>query len=121
MGIISSKQQPQAPLLAPSMEGDLDEVKRVVGVHIAEDHGGNETSSLPAFVDAVDASGNAAVHGAVFSGHLDVLSFLSDPGGANLSIKNGLGCSPLWIAAGYDRISVSSTLSRSLDHPVRTG
>ena len=33
-----------------------------------------------------------------------MLSFLSDPGGANLSIKNGLGCSPLWIAAGYDRI-----------------
>jgi ankyrin repeat protein len=118
MGIIFSSKQ-QADLLAPCMEGNLDEVKRLVGIYIA-DHRSNSScrkssssSDLCAYINAIDPiSGNAAIHGATFSGHLDILSFLVDSrccgkrGGPtiDLGLKNSLGCSPLWIAAGYDRI-----------------
>lgn len=122
-------------LLAPCTEGNLDEVKRLVGIRIADYHGdGNGGSCLLAFVNAVDPSTgrNAAVHGAVFSGHLDVLSFLvecceccSGCGRGKrattmtaavdlLTLRNGLGCSPLWLAAGYDRIACLEYLIRKL-------
>ena len=112
MGIISSKQQQVPTLLTPSMEGNLDEVKRLVGIYIADNNGSKST--LSSYINSTDASGNAAVHGAVFAGHLDILKFLvescccddndDDDDGVDLQLKNGLGCSPLWIAAGYDRI-----------------
>lgn len=86
------------------MEGNLNEVKRLVGICIAETRGRKSSSSLPSYVNAVDASGNAAIHGAVFSGHLEVLAFLVESCDASLTIKNGLGCSPLWIAAGYNKL-----------------
>ena len=117
MGIISSKQQQVPSLLTPSMEGNLDEVKRLVGIYIADNNtnnNGSKSDTLSSYINTTDASGNAAVHGAVFAGHLDVLKFLvescccddKDGGddGVDLQLKNGLGCSPLWIAAGYDRI-----------------
>lgn len=120
MGIISSKQQKVPTLLAPSMEGNLDEVKRLVGIYIADNNnksGSNKScnTALSSYINTTDTSGNAAVHGAVFAGHLDVLKFLvescycDDDGGGggdgvDLQLKNGLGCSPLWIAAGYGRI-----------------
>lgn len=73
------------------MQGNLDEVKRLVGICIANrDDGENDN-----YVNRTDASGNAAIHGAVFGGHLEVLKFLVETCGANLTIKNGLGCSPL--------------------------
>jgi ankyrin repeat protein len=135
----------EGSLLVPSMEGNLDEVKRLVGAFIADCHGLNYKGGrgsalrLAAFVNSIDASstggGNAAVHGAVFSGHLDVLSFLveccefCDGGGGErgasssssstaavglLTLRNGLGCSPLWLAAGYDRIPCLEYLMRKL-------
>ena len=115
MGIISSKQQQVPTLLTPSMEGNLDEVKRLVGIYIADDNTNNNgsKSTLASYINTTDASGNAAVHGAAFAGHLDILKFLvescccdddGDSDGVDLQLKNGLGCSPLWIAAGYDRI-----------------
>lgn len=96
--IITSKRKQQSTLLAPSIEGDLDEVKQQIGTVIARGE-----SSLRAFVNATDPEGNAAIHGAVFAGHLDVLSFLVESCGADLMMANGLGCSPLWIASGYDQ------------------
>ena len=129
----------EGSLLVPSMEGNLDEVKRLVGEFIAEGHdrnykgGSGSGLRLAAFVNSLDASStggnNAAVHGAVFSGHLDVLSFLveccecCDGGGgergasaaaAGLLLRNGLGCSPIWLAAGYDRIPCLEYLMRKL-------
>lgn len=112
MGIISSKQQQVPTLLTPSMEGNLDEVKRLVGIYIADNNTNNGSkSTLASYINTTDASGNAAVHGAVFAGHLDVLKFLvescccdDNDNGVDLQLKNGLGCSPIWIAAGYDRI-----------------
>lgn len=107
MGIISSKPK-DIGLLAPSMEGNLKEVKRLVGILIAE------KGNVQERINSVDAAGNAAIHGAVFSGHLDVLSFLVEQCEADITIKNGLGCSPLWIAAGYDRLDCLEYLVEKL-------
>jgi hypothetical protein len=61
-----------ATLLSPSMEGNIDEVKRLVGEFIAECKNKNDADALKNFVDRKDPAGNAAIHGAVFSGHLEV-------------------------------------------------
>ena len=65
-----------ATLLAPSMEGNLDEVKRLVGKQIATTvtKSGHDTDALllKACVNLTDDAGNCAMHGAVFSGHLDI-------------------------------------------------
>lgn len=145
-----------APLLAPSTDGDLDEVKRLIGVYIAdpstfedESGGGNY---LPSFINEMDdSSNNAAIHGATYSGRLNVVRFLVEccalHRGARdadevpvttveddetmvvaasstsktaivdlLTLKNGLGCAPLWLAAGYDRISCLEYILCKLGH-----
>jgi ankyrin repeat protein len=84
------------------MEGNMEEVKRLVGRHI-----GSDKSSLSDFVDASDDQGNAAVHGCAFAGHLSILQFLVEDCGADaLSVRNDLGCTPLWLAAGYGHLDV---------------
>ncbi|KAL3811351.1 hypothetical protein ACHAXA_000767 [Cyclostephanos tholiformis] len=124
----------EGSLLVPSTQGNLDEMKRLVGAFIADSHD-RSGLSLAAFVNSFDAGGNAAVHGATFSGHLDALSFLVEcceccAGGGGgggrrasssskatadlLTLRNGLGCSPLWLAAGYDRIPCLEYLTRKL-------
>ena len=138
MGILSSKHQQHHAastlLLAPAMEGNLSEIKRLVGIYIAD----HSKTTLASYINSTDAAsgGNAAIHGAVFGGHLDILKFLIEScqscnGGSNdggdddnssavavavvdLTIKNGLGCSPLWIAAGYDRIECLQYLIHQL-------
>jgi ankyrin repeat protein len=37
---------------------------------------------------------------------LDVLQYLVEDCGASLTLSNTLGCFPLWLAAGYDRVGV---------------
>jgi ankyrin repeat protein len=107
----SSSGSPSAEsLLAASMEGNIDHVKTLLGGIIADS---DNQSSLESCVNKTDPAGNAAVHGAVFGGHLEVLEFLSSCG-ANLLLKNSLGCSPLWIAAGYDRINCLEFLTEQV-------
>lgn len=102
MGQSASRSNP-APLLQPSMEGNIDEVKRIVGRHIASD----SKTELSAFVDQCDAQGNAAVHGAAFAGHHDILKFLVEQCGADvISARNDLGCTPLWLCAGYGHVNI---------------
>lgn len=103
---------PAAHLLAASMEGNLDQVKSLLGKVIADS---DNQSSLASCVNKTDPSGNAAIHGAVFGGHLEVLDFLCSSCGADLLLKNSLGCSPLWIAAGYDKINCLEFLAEQLD------
>jgi len=96
-----------ATLLPPAMQGDIAEVKRLVGTYIADHentHRDFENRSLSSFVNRTDEAGNAAIHGAVFGGHMEVLKFLVETCGSSLVIKNGLGCSPIWIAAGYEKL-----------------
>lgn len=108
----SSSSGPSAEsLLAASMEGDIDKVKSLLGQLIADSE---NRSSLASCVNKTDPSGNAAIHGAVFGGHLKVLEFLCSCG-ADLLMKNSLGCSPLWIAAGYDKINCLELLAERLD------
>ena len=61
----------EATLLAPSMEGNLEEVKHLVGKQIAASKR-NDADALKAFTNLIDGAGNCAMHGAVFSGHLDI-------------------------------------------------
>lgn len=42
------------------------------------------------------------------------MKFLAESCGADLTIKNGMGCSPLWIAAGYNRLDCLVYLVESL-------
>jgi ankyrin repeat protein len=109
----SSSSVPSAEsLLAASMEGNLDQVKTLLGKLIADS---DNQSSLSSCVNKADSSGNTALHGAVFGGHLEVVKFLCISCGADLLLKNSLGCSPLWIAAGYDKINCLEFLSQQLD------
>jgi len=108
----SSSSSPSAEsLLAASMAGDIDQVKSLLGQLIADS---DNQSSLASCINKTDPSGNAAIHGAVFGGHLEVLEFLCSCG-ADLLLKNSLGCSPLWIAAGYAKINCLEFLAAQLD------
>jgi ankyrin repeat protein len=48
------------------------------------------------------------------------VSFLDESCGADLRMKNGLGCTPLWIAAGYNRIEcleyLITRVSQRIEH-----
>lgn len=90
-------------LVELSIKGDLAAIKELVGKYIGENKNddGKNNSDYRAFVDATDSQGNAAVHGAAFAGHLDTLKFLIETCGATTTLKNTLGCTPLWLAAGY--------------------
>ena len=92
-----------AALLQACISGDMQEVKRQVGRHIASDK-----CSLADFVNQpCDSQGNAAVHGCAFGGHQDILQFLVEDCGADaLSARNDLGCSALWLAAGYGHVEL---------------
>jgi len=92
-----------AALLQACISGDMEEVKRQVGRHIASDK-----CSLADFVNKpCDSQGNAAVHGCAFGGHQEILQFLVEDCGADaLSARNDLGCSALWLAAGYNHAEV---------------
>ena len=134
MGNIHSQRRRDAPLLAPSIAGNLNEVKRLIGVYIADSssYENSNDNNLPSFINAMDSTtNNAAIHGAIYSGQLDIVQFLVDCCALHqgtrhhatvdvmgrrastsisstaivnlLTLKNGLGCTPLWLAAGYDR------------------
>lgn len=115
--LFSSAEITEAPLLKPAMEGNIDETKRLVGAFIASDiksssstkNDGTKATVHPVLVEysnKTDQEGNAAIHGATFAGHLDVVTFLVEMCGASVILKNNLGCSPIWLAAGYDRVEV---------------
>lgn len=74
MGQRFSSPQEEAVLFAPSIQGNLDEVKKAVGAFIANQTGSGDehVEALRGFVNRTDSAGNAAVHAAVFSDHLDI-------------------------------------------------
>lgn len=109
-------------LLKLSMEGNIDEVKKLIGEHIAEqgststdegqeagqgDYSQSNREALEKYINTPgDAQKNTPLHGAVFGGHLEVVKFLCSTCHANVVQKNELGCSPLWLAAGYNHEEV---------------
>lgn len=80
-------------------------IKELIGQFIAT----NSTTHqmyLATYVNQVDRDGNTALHGAIFSGHLDIVKFLVQDCHADLERKNSIGCSPFWIACGYGHIAI---------------
>jgi ankyrin repeat protein len=49
------------------------------------------------------------LHGAVFGGHLNVVQYLVEHR-ASLELQNGIGCSPIWLASGYNHLQVLNYL-----------
>lgn len=114
----------QAPLLQPALEGDLDQIKILIGHFLATSSSSDEATnttcgsvtshedkntihqSLAAYVNQSDQDGNTALHGAIFSGHFDISKFLIRHGHADLYLTNSMGCSPFWIACGYGRVDI---------------
>ena len=96
----STKKLDGSLLIQPSMNGDLKRIQELIGTYVGQ-HGNNEEDDYRNFVNATDVDGNAAVHAATFAGHLNVLKFLVETCHASSTPKNKLGCSPLWLAAGY--------------------
>lgn len=118
MGNAAAK-QPVAPLVEPALDGDLDRIKSLVGAFEAKYILSNDQDSgfpdpkLVAFVNGQDASGNGAMHAAVFKGNLSIAEFLHYCG-ASLITSNNMGCSPLWLAAGYNHIELVEWLLQHL-------
>eukprot|EP01047_Picozoa_sp_COSAG01_P078375 COSAG01_NODE_14463_length_1451_cov_1.056953_1_plen_152_part_10 len=52
-------------------------------------------------VDAQDSAGNHALGAACCGGHLDLVKQLVEAHGAPPELKNQIGTTPLWLAAGY--------------------
>ena len=124
MGQRQSKAASAAPLVQPSLSGDLAEVKRLVGRHLATlDPSGSPSSStssdprLAEYASRSDPQGNTALHAAACGGHGAVLAFLADRCGSGgketpLLTRNGMGCTPLWLAAGYGHSDLLADLLR---------
>lgn len=122
MGNSFGSAKKEATLLPPSMAGDIDKVKKLVGIFLASystPNVGHVSSDpkLQAFVNQQDPEGNNAIHGAVFAGHLEIVKYLVDGCGASLTLSNNLGCAPLWLAAGYNRVNVLEFILAKLDDP----
>ena len=124
-------------LVEPAMRGDLETLQTRVDDFVDMLAGPSGTACviqavvkrdprLAAFLNQTDSGGNAAIHGAVFGGHLEVVQYLTAQG-ASLDIVNGLGCSPVWLAAGYNRREVLELLlehvhsAEALTTPNNTG
>lgn len=89
----------QATILELAMQGNLEQVKQLLDV---------------SRINQLDAGGNAVLHGAVYGGHFDIVQFLHK-NGASLQLQNSLGCSPLWLAAGYNHKRILEYLLEHLD------
>ena len=101
--------QSPPPLLQLSMDGDIEKIKKYI-----EEQDCKKSSSLSSVVNQSDTEGNTALIGAAFLGHANVCTFLVEECKADLGLKNGIGCTALWIAAGYGRIDVLSFLIRRI-------
>ena len=104
----SNEEEIAGKLLTAAMGGNLEEMKELVGSYLSPEVKASH------IVNMQDPSGNAAIHGAVFSNHLDVVKFLVEDCEADLYAKNGIGCSPIWLAAGYGYGEMLGFLLRSV-------
>jgi len=100
MGNYLTAKPASAPLLQPALSGDIAKLKQLLGSHIASTSLKSK-EELAACVNEADQEGNTALHGAIYSGNVDIVKFLIESCHASISQKNKIGCSPLWIACGY--------------------
>ena len=104
---------PPLLLLQAAMEGDLAQIQTLVSNYENQQQQQqchDNPSNVAAFLNEAtdEASGkNTAMHGAIFAGHLEIVQYLYEQAGVeSLTRKNGLGCTPLWLAAGYNRLEI---------------
>ena len=128
---------PPLLLLQAAMEGDLAQIQTLVSNYENQQQQQqchDNPSNVAAFLNEAtdEASGkNTAMHGAIFAGHLEIVQYLYEQAGVeSLTRKNGLGCTPLWLAAGYNRLEIldyvlqhlpSNVLSEALQTTNSTG
>lgn len=95
-------------------DGDLDRVQQMIGQYIAASSSSYLSSSthevvdqnLRDFVNRKDKDGNTAVMYAIVSGHLEIVKFITQSCGGDISIQNRQQFSPIWLAAGYGHVSI---------------
>ena len=119
MGLKFSKSAKNSSLVQPAISGNDELIKSLIGRHIASYINSEVCNSkfdprLQSYVNATDAEGNTPLIGAVYGGHLEIVSFLIEKCGADMTIKNDVGCSPIWVAAGYSKLAILEYLIDSL-------
>lgn len=94
------------PLLKPAMEGDLTTIQELIAPFLnkEENQTDDTNQSMKDYVNMSDPAQNTALHGAVFGGHIDVVKFFVEHCHADIVGKNNIGCSPIWLAAGYGHV-----------------
>lgn len=119
MGPKFSKSAKHSSLVEPAISGNDELIKSLIGRHIASYINSEVCNSkfdpqLQSYVNATDGEGNTPLIGAVYGGHLEIVSFLIEKCGADITKKNDVGCSPIWVAAGYSKLAVLEYLIDSL-------
>ena len=117
----ASEASPATLLLQAAMEANLAQIQALVSQYTTTTTtttNNNESLDVAKFLSQatdVAAGSNTAMHGAVFGGHLEIVQYLHQHAGvASLTAPNGLGCTPLWLAAGYDRSDILEYLLQYL-------
>eukprot|EP01134_Creolimax_fragrantissima_P003853 CFRG3853T1 len=110
---ISQSKKADATLLQPAMGGDLVTIK--TACETIKESSVPNSNAVTEFVNTQDPAGNAAIHGAVFGGHLEIVEYLHSQGNCSLTLANGIGCSPLWLAAGYGHVDILNYILGKLE------
>ena len=114
----ASEASPATLLVQAAMEANLAQIQALVSQYTTTTANNNESGDVAKFLSQatdVAAGKNTAMHGAVFGGHLEIVQYLHQHAGvASLTAPNGLGCTPLWLAAGYDRSDILEYLLQYL-------
>lgn len=110
-------------LIEPALQGDLIKIQSIIEklrqhymVSSSSRSSSSESSSelsthISDYVNYQDPmGGNAAIHCAVFSGHLPIVQYLIESCNASITSQNNIGCTPFWVAAGYNHISIVNYL-----------
>ena len=112
------------------MGGNLEEMKEIIVSNVTTNDCDDENklkNEILRLINTVDIDGNAAIHGAVFSGHVDIVQYLINIG-ADITSPNNIGCTPFWLSCGYNQVKVLEILlqndfcvQKSLTHSNNTG
>jgi len=115
MGNILTSRKSTAPLLQPAIAGDINEIKTLIGKHIASVNHLKSNEELATYVDQQDNEGNTALIGAAFSGNLEITKFLIEDCHADINVQNKIGCSAFWIACGYGHMHIVEYMIQRID------
>ncbi|KNC85224.1 hypothetical protein SARC_02599 [Sphaeroforma arctica JP610] len=128
MGQALSGQKPPATaaLLQPAVTGDLDSIKSAVLTYKQSLESGSTRGAIEeavsVYVNRQDTAGNAALHGACFGGHTEVVKYLYEGAACSLFLSNEIGCNAVFLAAGYGHVGLLEYLLKAIQtEESRTG